>query len=83
MLAARAFSSKVELPELKWELGDLEPVISGQLMDFHYNKHHQTYVNNLNSLLEQQEEAKANGDYAKVVSLSTAIRFNGGGHVNH
>ena len=38
----------VELKHLPYELGALEPVISGQIMDFHYSKHHRGYVNNLN-----------------------------------
>ena len=83
ILLARAFSSKVELAPLPWEIGSLEPTLSGHLLDFHYNKHHQTYVTNLNGLLEQQGEALENGDFEKAVHLAPAIRFHGGGHVNH
>ena len=52
---------RVQLKNLPYELGCLEPVISGHLLDFHYGKHHRTYVNNLNNLLEQQAEANATG----------------------
>ena len=38
----------VELKALPYELGALEPVISGQIMDLHFSKHHRGYVNNLN-----------------------------------
>ena len=81
--AIRSFSSKVELAPLPYELSALEPVVSGYLMDFHYNKHHRAYVTNLNALLEQQGEALEKNDHAKVVSLAPNIRFHGGGHVNH
>mmetsp|Transcript_17386 Transcript_17386/g.23439 ORF Transcript_17386/g.23439 Transcript_17386/m.23439 type:complete len:81 (-) Transcript_17386:561-803(-) len=49
--------TRVELKPLPYELGALEPIISGHLMDFHYGKHHRTYVNNLNALQEQAAEA--------------------------
>ena len=57
--------------------------MSGHLLDFHYGKHHRTYVNNLNNLLEQQAEFMAKGDIKGSVGLSQSIRFNGGGHINH
>ena len=40
-----------ELPKLAWDNGDMEPVISARTIEFHYGKHHQAYVNNLNSLI--------------------------------
>jgi len=55
-MALRGFSEKagrVRLKHLPYEIGALEPVVSGHLLDFHYGKHHRTYVNNLNNLLEQ------------------------------
>ncbi len=55
----RAFSTSskpqgqiIKLKHLPFDFGALEPVVSGHLMDFHYSKHHRTYVNNLNTLLE-------------------------------
>lgn len=41
-----------ELPKLPYELHELEPVISKQTMEFHFGKHHQAYVNNLNNLIK-------------------------------
>ncbi|GAB6279127.1 MAG: superoxide dismutase [Fe] [Lentimicrobium sp.] len=42
---------KHELPPLPWAKNALEPYISQQTIEFHYGKHHQTYVNNLNNLI--------------------------------
>jgi superoxide dismutase, Fe-Mn family len=74
---------RVELKPLPYEMGDLEPVISGHQMEFHYGKHHRTYVNNLNNLQEQAAQALAKGDINKYVMLANGIKFNGGGHLNH
>jgi Fe-Mn family superoxide dismutase len=72
-----------KLPELPYDFGALEPVISGEIMQLHYTKHHQGYVNNLNAALEKYKDAEAKGDLAQMVALQGAIRFNGGGHINH
>lgn len=40
-----------ELPKLPYEMNALEPYISQETLEYHYGKHHQTYVNNLNNLL--------------------------------
>lgn len=71
------------LPDLPYDLGDLEPVINAEIMDLHYNKHHKTYINNLNNLLEQLEEAQSKKDISKEISLQSGINFNGGGYINH
>jgi len=52
-------------------------------MEFHYGKHHLTYVNNLNALSEKAANALESGDAQGHVDLSQAIKFNGGGHLNH
>lgn len=53
---ARKFSTKgfspVKLPDLKWGYGDLQPVLSARLLEFHHGKHHQAYVNNVNATYE-------------------------------
>ena len=46
-------------------------------------KHHQTYVNNLNVANEALQEAIHAADVTKQIQLSNAIKFNGGGHLNH
>ncbi|KAK9279725.1 hypothetical protein L1049_013407 [Liquidambar formosana] len=52
-------------------------------MQLHHQKHHQTYVTNFNKALEQLHDAMSRGDSSTVVKLQSAIKFNGGGHINH
>eukprot|EP00467_Chlorarachnion_reptans_P016759 CAMPEP_0114506748 /NCGR_PEP_ID=MMETSP0109-20121206/11600_1 /TAXON_ID=29199 /ORGANISM="Chlorarachnion reptans, Strain CCCM449" /LENGTH=196 /DNA_ID=CAMNT_0001685371 /DNA_START=127 /DNA_END=717 /DNA_ORIENTATION=- len=75
--------STYSLPDLKYDYAALEPTISAKIMELHHSKHHQTYVNNLNAALESYAEAEAKNDVAKMIALQGAIKFNGGGHVNH
>jgi len=49
-----------ELPKLPYKLDALVPYISEETLDFHYGKHHQAYVNNLNGLVPGTEFEKAN-----------------------
>ncbi len=72
-----------KLPEMPYDFSALEPVISGQIMELHYTKHHQAYVTNLNAALEKYHEAATKSDVAQMIALQAAIKFNGGGHVNH
>jgi Fe-Mn family superoxide dismutase len=72
-----------KLPQLPYDFGDLEPVISAEIMMLHYTKHHQAYVTNLNKALEQYADAEAKNDLAQMIALQRIIKFNGGGHVNH
>ncbi|CAK9047237.1 Superoxide dismutase [Mn] [Durusdinium trenchii] len=81
--AAAAASTAYKLPDLAYDFGALEPAISGQIMEIHYTKHHQTYVTNLNATLEKYAEAEAKQDVASMIALQGALKFNGGGHVNH
>jgi len=71
------------LPALPYAYDALEPAISVKIMETHHTKHHQTYVNNLNNVLKQYAEAEAKNDLIKMISLQPAVRFNGGGHLNH
>ena len=72
-----------KLPDLPYDFSALEPVISGEIMELHYSKHHNTYVTNLNAALEKYAEAESKKDVAALIALQKAICFNGGGHVNH
>ena len=64
-----------ELPALPYDRTALEPHISGETIDFHYGKHHQAYVTNLNKMIEGTEFAD--------MSLEDIIRKSQGGMFNN
>lgn len=51
--------SKHTLPDLPYDFGALEPVISAEIMKLHHSKHHAAYVNNLNVAEEKLADAIA------------------------
>ena len=78
------------LPDLPYDYSALEPHIDTRTMAVHHDKHHQAYVDNLNKALEGYEDLQAMTGLALVQDLDaipadirTAVRNNGGGHVNH
>ena len=78
-----------ELPPLPYEPNALEPSIDAQTMTIHHDKHHNTYVTNLNAAVQGTEfenmeigELIANLDRVPA-EKRTAVRNNGGGHWNH
>jgi len=75
--------NKFVLPKLNYAYSALEPAISGQIMEVHHTKHHQGYVNNLNNAIAAYADAEASNDIQKMISLQGALKFNGGGHINH
>ncbi len=64
-----------QLPALPYEKNALEPVISAETIDYHYGKHHQTYVNNLNNLIP--------GTEYETMSLEEIIMKSSGGLFNN
>ncbi|OGK38172.1 superoxide dismutase [Candidatus Roizmanbacteria bacterium RIFCSPHIGHO2_12_FULL_41_11] len=83
---------KFELPRLNYGYDALEPHIDARTMEIHHTKHHQAYVDKLNTALEKYpdlqdrpiEEILADLANLKVEEADqTAIRNHGGGHVNH
>jgi Fe-Mn family superoxide dismutase len=52
-------------------------------MELHHSKHHQAYVTNLNNAIKTYASAVASNDIAGQIALQAAIKFNGGGHINH
>ncbi|XP_033114366.1 superoxide dismutase [Mn], mitochondrial-like isoform X2 [Anneissia japonica] len=82
---AAAVSVRAEhtLPDLPYDYSALAPIVSGEIMELHHRKHHQTYVNNLNAAEAKLKEAQEKGDVNAMISLQSAIKFNGGGHINH
>ena len=82
-LSKAASLSTLKLPDLPYDFGALEPVISAEIMQLHYTKHHQAYVTNGNLAMEKLQEAQHKGDVGAVIGLQNAIKFNCGGHLNH
>jgi superoxide dismutase, Fe-Mn family len=58
-------------------------VISAETMTIHHTKHHNAYITNLNASLEKLDAGLSAGDITAIVVLQNAIKFNGGGHLNH
>jgi Fe-Mn family superoxide dismutase len=65
----------ITLPELRFRLNALEPVISQKTLEFHYGKHHQTYVTNLNNLVK--------GTPFENADLETIVKQGEGGIFNN
>lgn len=76
-------STKASLPTLPYSYQALEPYISGHIMELHHSKHHQAYVNNYNAAIESYRVAEEKNNITEMINLQGAIKFNGGGHVNH
>ncbi|WP_422486995.1 superoxide dismutase [Gudongella sp. DL1XJH-153] len=79
-----------KLPSLGYGYDALEPHIDAKTMEIHYTKHHQGYVNNLNKAIENENELQEMAIEDLMASLDkvpeairTAVRNNGGGHLNH
>jgi Fe-Mn family superoxide dismutase len=79
-----------EVPALPYDYAALEPVIDTQTMKLHHDMHHAAYVKNLNAALEKHPELQSKSAEDLIRDLNsvpedirTAVRNNGGGHVNH
>ena len=79
-----------ELPPLPYDYSALEPHIDAETMKFHHDKHHQSYVTNLNGAIEKHPELGSKTVDELVSDLNAipedirgVVRNNGGGHSNH
>jgi len=79
-----------ELPVLTYAFNALEPHIDARTMEIHHDKHHATYVTNLNKALENHTDLQSKNVVDLLVNIQqvpeavrTAVRNNGGGHHNH
>jgi Fe-Mn family superoxide dismutase len=79
-----------ELPPLPYDFSALEPHIDAQTMEIHHDRHHGTYVNNLNGAIQKHPELEGKSVEDLLSDLSsvpddirTVVRNNGGGHYNH
>ena len=71
-----------ELPPLPYEKNALEPHISQETLEYHYGKHHQTYVTKLNGLIEGTDNA--NKSLEEIIKSSSGPLFNNAAQVwNH
>lgn len=78
------------LPNLPYDYDALAPFVSGQIQHLHHDKHHQTYVDNLNKALENYPDWQEKSIEEIILELErvpedikTAVRNNAGGHYNH
>ena len=79
-----------ELPPLPYDYAGLEPHIDEATMKLHHDKHHQTYVTNLNGAIEKHPELGTKSPEELIKDLAAipedirkVVQNNGGGHVNH
>ncbi len=79
-----------ELPPLPYDYAALEPHIDTETMHLHHDKHHQTYITNVNKALESHPDLAALPVEQLIADLNrvpedirTVVRNNGGGHANH
>jgi Fe-Mn family superoxide dismutase len=79
-----------ELPPLPYDYAALEPYIDEATMKLHHDKHHQTYVTNLNGAVDKHPELGSKTPEELIKDLSAipedvrkVVQNNGGGHVNH
>jgi len=90
-MTQRQESTTFTLPALPYATEALEPYIDKMTMEIHHGKHHAAYVTNLNKALESApalagksvEELLANNCAIVPENIRTAVRNNGGGHINH
>jgi Fe-Mn family superoxide dismutase len=71
------------LPELPYERGALEPIMSREQLTIHHDKHHQAYVNGANSILEALDKSRREGTDLDIKSVLKSLSFNIGGHILH
>ena len=79
-----------ELPPLPYPKDALEPHIDAQTMEIHHDKHHNAYVTNLNKAIAGKADLESKSIEQLISNMDaipqdirTAVRNNGGGHVNH
>ena len=79
-----------ELAPLPYDYAALEPFIDAETMKLHHDKHHQTYINNVNAALANHPDlaAKSVDDLISDLNaipedIRSVVRNNGGGHSNH
>jgi Fe-Mn family superoxide dismutase len=89
-MASQVAHVAYELPALPYDYAALEPFIDAETMHLHHDKHHQTYITNVNAALEKHPEfpAKSVDDLLRDLNavpedIRSVVRNNAGGHSNH
>jgi len=84
VLSCTLFAQFTQSP-LPYSYAALEPYIDAQTMEIHYNKHHATYIKNLNKAVigTPAEKMSVTEILAQVSTFDNTIRNNAGGHYNH
>ena len=89
-MADTTAQTAIELPALPYDFAALEPHIDAQTMQIHHDKHHATYVTNLQTAVDKAPELKGKSaeDILRNINavpeaVRVAVRNNGGGHANH
>jgi superoxide dismutase, Fe-Mn family len=72
----------IELPELPYSTDALAPYLSPETFEYHYGKHHKTYVDNLNKMIEGTDEA--NASLEDIIMSAEGGKFNNAAQIwNH
>ena len=78
------------LPKLNYPYNALEPHIDAKTMEIHHTKHHQAYINNVNTAMQGKANLESKTVEALIADLNSVpedirmtVRNNGGGHANH
>jgi len=83
VVAAPGVAGAYEVPDLLYPFEGLEPYIDAPTMKIHHDKHHATYVTNVNKATEGKDEVPILDLMADALEAGPGIRNSGGGHYNH
>jgi len=75
--------SVYSLPDLAYDFGQLEPHLSGRIVELHHDKHHAAYVKGANATLEKLHDARKREDFAVINQLEKSLAFHISGHKLH
>lgn len=73
----------LNLPDLTYDYGALEPHLSARIIEVHHSKHHKAYVDGANHTFEQLAHARDHRDTSQIVGLEESLAFHLSGHVLH